>query len=113
MSQDPNATETGMPIPPAPEESSSSQAETFSTFSLPTAEPAPSYTPPSSPSSFSVPPSIPPVEPPKKTNPWVIALVVILIVLCCCCVLAAGAGYWLWNNGDQLFGISQLFTSLA
>ena len=49
---------------------------------------------------------IPPVEePPKKSNNTVLIIViVVLIVLCCCCVLAGGAGFYLWNNGDQIFG---------
>ena len=42
-------------------------------------------------------------EAPKKNNtPIIIAAVV--IVLCCCCAVVAGAGWYLWNNGDALLG---------
>lgn len=33
----------------------------------------------------------------------IIAVVVVVIVLCCCCIALVGA-YWLYQNGDRLFG---------
>jgi flagellar basal body-associated protein FliL len=36
---------------------------------------------------------------------WII-IAVVLVVLCCCCVLAGFGGWWLWNNGDELFGLT-------
>jgi hypothetical protein len=39
---------------------------------------------------------------------WIIVAVV-LVVLCCCCVLAGIGGWWLWNNGDELFGLTAQF----
>ncbi len=41
---------------------------------------------------------------------WIIVAVV-LVVLCCCCVAVSGAGWWLWNNGDALFGLAAKFAS--
>ena len=62
---------------------------------------------------------IPPIEesleqPPKKSNTrMIVIIVVVLLVLCCCCAAAAAGGYWLWNNGDQVFGITSLPNMLA
>ena len=36
---------------------------------------------------------------------WIIVAVV-LVVLCCCCLLVGLGGWWLWNNGDELFGLT-------
>ncbi|MEW5869636.1 MAG: hypothetical protein AB1894_10200 [Chloroflexota bacterium] len=44
---------------------------------------------------------------PKKDNKMIIIIVVAIVLLCCCClIVVGGGGYWLWNNGDQLFGLS-------
>lgn len=55
-----------------------------------------------------------PMEEPPKNKPTVlIIIIVIVVVLCCCCLVAIGAGYWLWENGDELFGLTnQLFPLL-
>ena len=59
---------------------------------------------------------IPPLEEaplePKKSRNWLIIIIVVLVVLCCCCAVLGGATYWLYCNGDQLFGISALLISL-
>ena len=39
---------------------------------------------------------------------WIIVAVV-LVVLCCCCVFVSLGGWWLWNNGDDLFGLAARF----
>jgi len=44
---------------------------------------------------------------PKKNNTILIVAIIAVILLCCCCFAAIG-GYWMWNNGDQLLGVSQL-----
>ncbi len=51
-------------------------------------------------------------EPPQKKPTMLIIIIVILVVLCCCCLFALGAGSWLWNNGDELFNITQRLTQL-
>jgi hypothetical protein len=48
-------------------------------------------------------PVTPMPEEPKKNNTGIIIAVVVVVLLCCCCIGAIGL-YWLWNNGDQLFG---------
>lgn len=59
---------------------------------------------------------IPPLEDyapqPKKKSNWIIILVIVLLVFCCCCMIMAGSGYWLWYNGDDLFGITSLLPAL-
>lgn len=46
-------------------------------------------------------------EPPKKNNTVMIVLIVALVLILCCCMVAVIAGFfWLWNNGDQLLGIT-------
>lgn len=60
---------------------------------------------------------IPPVEeylpePKKKSNLVLIIVIVLLLVLCCCCMIMGGAFYWLWYNGDELFGIASLLSAL-
>lgn len=49
---------------------------------------------------------VPPVEEKKKTNIWLIVGIV-LLVLCCCLVVAGFGGKWLWDNGDEIFGLAQ------
>lgn len=50
-----------------------------------------------------VPTPTPMPEEPKKNNTTLIIVLVVLVVLCCCC-LAAGSVYYLYQNGDQIFG---------
>lgn len=38
----------------------------------------------------------------KSSKVWLIVLVVV-VVLCCAVVVCGGLGYWLWENGDELF----------
>ncbi|OGO14011.1 MAG: hypothetical protein A2Z66_12920 [Chloroflexi bacterium RBG_13_66_10] len=42
---------------------------------------------------------------PKKSRTWLIVLIVVLVV-CCLCLVLLGGGYWLWNNGDRVFGLT-------
>ena len=51
----------------------------------------------------------PPGRPAGNRN-TIIAIVVGVLLLCCCCVGAAAA-YWLWFNGDAMFGITSLILS--
>ncbi len=44
---------------------------------------------------------------PKKSNTGLIIAIVVIVVLCICC-LAGGAIYYLYQNGDQLFGTGTL-----
>lgn len=55
-------------------------------------------------------PTPPVAEPaqPKKSRTWLIILIVVL-VLCCLCAAVIAGGVWLWNNGDQLFGLTRLW----
>jgi hypothetical protein len=39
--------------------------------------------------------------PDNRRRNMIIAVVVSAVLLCCCCFIVV-AGYWLWNNGDQL-----------
>lgn len=59
---------------------------------------------------------IPPLEEvppqPAKSRSWLIIIIVVLVVLCCCCAVLGGATYWLYYNGDKLFGISSLLIPL-
>ena len=48
-----------------------------------------------------------PMDDKPKSNTGLIIAIVVVLVLCCCCIVAAG-GYYLWTNGDQLFGTSAL-----
>jgi hypothetical protein len=60
------------------------------------------------------PPPPPPVEgvpfqaplPPQKKSNTTLIIVIVVVVLCCCCAVAAGVGYYLYQNGDQLFNIT-------
>lgn len=48
------------------------------------------------------------LDEPKKNNTLLVVILVVLLVLCCCCVAAGMAGWWLYNNGDELFGLTNL-----
>jgi hypothetical protein len=37
----------------------------------------------------------------SSSKVWLI--VVVVVVICCLCAACLGAGYWLWENGDELF----------
>ena len=52
-------------------------------------------------------PAVPPAEAPKKKSrsTWLIVLLVVL-VLCCLCVIVPSIVWYLWSNGDQLFGLT-------
>jgi len=52
---------------------------------------------------------ITPVEPEKSNkNTVLIVVIIVLVVLCCCCgVFGGGTGFWLWSNGDALFGLTR------
>lgn len=62
---------------------------------------------------FEAPPVPPPLEETKKPNMVLIIVIVVLVVLCCMCLAIVGAGYWLWENGDALLGITKLFSISA
>jgi hypothetical protein len=51
-------------------------------------------------------------EEPKKSRTGII-IAIVLVVLCCCCLIGGGLGYYLWTNGDQLFGTGALLPVLA
>jgi len=53
----------------------------------------------------------PVVEEPKKNNTTLIIAIIVIVVLCCCCVFA-GAIWYLWTYGDQIFGLTQNLVSL-
>jgi hypothetical protein len=42
----------------------------------------------------------------KKNNTLWIIIVIVVIVLCCFCLMIAYGGWWLWNNGDEIFGLA-------
>jgi len=48
----------------------------------------------------------------KKDNKIWIIIAVVLIVLCCCCLLVAGVAWWLYENGDEIFGLAAQFSTL-
>ena len=50
-------------------------------------------------------------EQPKRSNTPLIIAVVLIVVLCICC-LAVGGIYYLYQNGDQLFGTGGLLLSV-
>lgn len=50
-------------------------------------------------------PITPPEEPRRTSNRNLIIAIIVIVVLCCCCA-AIGAGWYLWNNGDQIFGLT-------
>jgi hypothetical protein len=50
-----------------------------------------------------------PEEPKRNNNTWLIVGIV-LVVLCCCCLAAVGI-YYLYQNGDRLFGTGALLMS--
>ena len=45
-------------------------------------------------------------EPKKKSNTTLIIVIVVLLLLCCCVVVVGGSIWYLWENGDQIFGLS-------
>ncbi len=49
--------------------------------------------------------SLEPVEEKKDRTLWII-IAVLLVVLCCFCLAVVLGAWWLWNNGDALFGLS-------
>lgn len=48
----------------------------------------------------------PPLQEPKKSNNALVIIIIVLVVLLCCCLLLAGAVWYLWTYGDQIFGLS-------
>jgi nitrate reductase NapE component len=46
-----------------------------------------------------------PAEEKKDRKIWII-IAVVIVVLCCLCLVGAYGGWWLWNNGDDLFGLA-------
>jgi uncharacterized membrane protein len=45
---------------------------------------------------------------PKKTNTWLIVGIIAVVVLCCLCVFFGAAAWYLYTNGDEIFGLSAL-----
>ncbi len=43
---------------------------------------------------------------PKKTNTWLIVGIVVVVVVCCLCVFGGAAAWYLYTNGDRIFGLS-------
>jgi hypothetical protein len=54
----------------------------------------------------------PPGEAPKKTNPWIIAILVTVLV-CCCCFGVVGLLVGFWDPIRQAFGFSSLLPMLT
>ena len=46
-------------------------------------------------------------EAPKKSNTPLIIAIIVVVVLCICCV-GGGAIYYLYQNGDKIFGTGLL-----
>lgn len=65
------------------------------------AEPTPPTPPPPA---APVPPALPEK---KKTNVWVIVLIVV-VVLCCLCLILGALLVYLYQYGDQIFGLTQI-----
>lgn len=61
------------------------------------------------------PPQPPLSPPPAKSNTRTIIIIVVVVLLLCCCCTLAGLGYYLYQNGDQIFGnsISALPSALS
>jgi hypothetical protein len=53
----------------------------------------------------------PPTAVPKKTNPWIIAILV-LVLVCCCCFGVVGLLVGFWDPIRQAFGPSSLLPVL-
>jgi len=51
-------------------------------------------------------------EPKKSSKTWLI-VVIAVVVACCLCVFAAAAIWYLYTNGDQIFGLTALPRSLG
>jgi hypothetical protein len=49
---------------------------------------------------------ITPLEEPKKKNNTMLIIAIVVIVLLCCCCAAGGAIWYLYQNGDQIFGLT-------
>ena len=47
----------------------------------------------------------------RKSRSWLV--IVIVLMVCCLAAACAGAIYWLYTNGDSLFGVSALLRGLA
>jgi hypothetical protein len=41
----------------------------------------------------------------KKNKIWIVVAVVV-VILCCSCIILGYGGWWLWNNGDEIFGLA-------
>lgn len=52
--------------------------------------------------------SAPDEEEKKDSKIWII-IAVIVVVVCCCIIVFGLGGYWLYMNGDDLFGLSAQF----
>lgn len=48
----------------------------------------------------------------KNRTVWIIVFVV-LVVLCLCCLVIGLGGWWLWNNGDELFGLTSTLLQIT
>ena len=46
-----------------------------------------------------------PVQEKKSNKIWII-VVVVVVILGCCCLIGAYGGWYLWNNGDEIFGLA-------
>jgi hypothetical protein len=46
-------------------------------------------------------------EAPKKSNTPIIIAIVVVVVLCICCAIVGG-GYYLYQNGDKIFGTGMM-----
>jgi len=49
---------------------------------------------------------IPSMEEPKRNNTITIVIVVVALIFLCCCIATVSVVWYLWNYGDQIFGIT-------
>jgi hypothetical protein len=49
-----------------------------------------------------------------RNNKVLIIVAIVIVVLCCCLTVIAVGAWWLWNNGDELFGLTaQMMNMIA
>lgn len=48
-----------------------------------------------------------PVEEKKNKTIWIVIAITIIVIFCCCLIGVYG-GWWLWNNGDRIFGLASV-----
>ena len=41
----------------------------------------------------------------KQSRPWLWIVIIGVVLFCCVCGGLGAAGWWLWTNGDEIFGL--------